>query len=51
MTLQQYLHPTLTMLLRLVGDGGETLQVASFRALVNILTRSVQRSALIPVEF
>ncbi|GAQ82020.1 guanine nucleotide exchange factor [Klebsormidium nitens] len=43
-TLQQYLHPTLTMLLRLVGDGGETLQVASFRALVNILTRIQQES-------
>ncbi|PWZ24533.1 hypothetical protein Zm00014a_032895 [Zea mays] len=39
--LLQFLQPILNMLLHLIGDGGETLQVAAFRAMVNILTRSV----------
>ncbi|KAF6146495.1 hypothetical protein GIB67_037795, partial [Kingdonia uniflora] len=38
--LLQFLQPVLNMLLHLIGDGGETLQVAAFRAMVNILTRS-----------
>ncbi|KAK8957714.1 hypothetical protein KSP39_PZI001329 [Platanthera zijinensis] len=37
--LLQFLQPILNMLLNLIGDGGETLQVAAFRAMVNILTR------------
>lgn len=37
--LLQFLHPILNMLLHLIGNGGETLQVAAFRAMVNILTR------------
>ncbi|KAH7554307.1 hypothetical protein JRO89_XS12G0160400 [Xanthoceras sorbifolium] len=37
--LLQFLHPVLNMLLHLIGNGGETLQVAAFRAMVNILTR------------
>ncbi|KAM0848124.1 hypothetical protein ACQ4PT_054594 [Festuca glaucescens] len=37
--LLQFLQPILNMLLHLIGDGGETLQVAAFRAMVNILTR------------
>ncbi|KAM7463231.1 hypothetical protein LguiA_031352 [Lonicera macranthoides] len=32
------------MLLHLIGNGGETLQVAAFRAMVNILTRVQQES-------
>lgn len=40
----QFLHPVLNMLLRLIGSGGETLQVAAFRAMVNILTRVQQES-------
>ncbi|KQJ85009.1 guanine nucleotide exchange factor SPIKE 1 isoform X1 [Brachypodium distachyon] len=43
--LLQFLHPILNMLLRLIGDGGETLQVAAFRAMVNILTRVQQESS------
>ncbi|GKV48479.1 hypothetical protein SLEP1_g55290 [Rubroshorea leprosula] len=39
--LLQFLHPILNMLLHLIGNGGETLQVAAFRAMVNILTRYV----------
>eukprot|EP00850_Spirogloea_muscicola_P006481 SM000030S11490 [mRNA] locus=s30:801352:813323:- [translate_table: standard] len=35
----QYLQPILNMLLRMIGDGGETLQVAAFRAVVNVLSR------------
>ncbi|KAL9243906.1 hypothetical protein vseg_017743 [Gypsophila vaccaria] len=42
--LLQFLHPTLNMLLHLIGNGGETLQVAAFRAMVNILTRVQQES-------
>ncbi|XP_043693842.1 guanine nucleotide exchange factor SPIKE 1 [Telopea speciosissima] len=41
----QFLHPILNMLLHLIGDGGETLQVAAFRAMVNILTRVQQESS------
>ncbi|GAB2223448.1 hypothetical protein Droror1_Dr00017589 [Drosera rotundifolia] len=41
----QFLHPILIMLLHLIGNGGETLQVAAFRAMVNILTRVQQESA------
>ncbi|XP_015967220.1 guanine nucleotide exchange factor SPIKE 1 [Arachis duranensis] len=37
--LLQFLHPILNMLLHLIGNGGETLQVAAFRAMVNIVTR------------
>ncbi|GER31994.1 hypothetical protein STAS_08040 [Striga asiatica] len=37
--LLQFLQPILNMLLHLIGNGGETLQVAAFRAMVNILTR------------
>ncbi|KNA12632.1 hypothetical protein SOVF_124320 [Spinacia oleracea] len=43
--LLQFLHPILNMLLHLIGNGGETLQVAAFRAMVNILTRVQQESA------
>ncbi|GLU17265.1 hypothetical protein SLE2022_336480 [Rubroshorea leprosula] len=39
--LLQFLHPILNMLLHLIGNGGEPLQVAAFRAMVNILTRYV----------
>uniref|UniRef100_A0A7N0UFL0 C2 DOCK-type domain-containing protein n=1 Tax=Kalanchoe fedtschenkoi TaxID=63787 RepID=A0A7N0UFL0_KALFE len=42
--LVQFLHPILNMLLHLIGNGGETLQVAAFRAMVNILTRVQQES-------
>ncbi|CAH1442319.1 unnamed protein product [Lactuca virosa] len=42
--LLQFLHPILNMLLHFIGNGGETLQVASFRAMVNILTRAQQES-------
>eukprot|EP00250_Pteridium_aquilinum_P019527 c24469_g1_i1 orf=329-5872(-) len=41
----QFLQPILNMLLQLIGDGGETLQVAAFRAMVNILTRVQQESS------
>ncbi|KAK1317196.1 hypothetical protein QJS10_CPA05g00584 [Acorus calamus] len=41
----QFLQPILNMLLHLIGDGGETLQVAAFRAMVNILTRVQQESS------
>ncbi|KAG6554310.1 hypothetical protein Mapa_004226 [Marchantia paleacea] len=41
----QFLQPILNMLLRMIGDGGETLQVASFRAMVNILIRVQQESS------
>lgn len=41
----QFLQPVLNMLLQLIGDGGETLQVAAFRAMVNILTRVQQESS------
>ncbi|KAG0565982.1 hypothetical protein KC19_7G029000 [Ceratodon purpureus] len=40
----QFLQPTLNMLLRMIGDGGETLQVAAFRAMVNIITRVQQEN-------
>ncbi|XP_077235939.1 guanyl-nucleotide exchange factors;GTPase binding;GTP binding protein [Tasmannia lanceolata] len=43
--LLQFLQPLLNMLLHLIGDGGETLQVAAFRAMVNILTRVQQESS------
>lgn len=43
--LLQFLQPILDMLLHLIGDGGETLQVAAFRAMVNILTRVQQESS------
>lgn len=43
--LLQFLQPILNMLLNLIGDGGETLQVAAFRAMVNILTRVQQESS------
>ncbi|KAM0848125.1 hypothetical protein ACQ4PT_054594 [Festuca glaucescens] len=43
--LLQFLQPILNMLLHLIGDGGETLQVAAFRAMVNILTRVQQESS------
>uniref|UniRef100_A0A1D1YUR9 Dedicator of cytokinesis protein 11 n=1 Tax=Anthurium amnicola TaxID=1678845 RepID=A0A1D1YUR9_9ARAE len=43
--LLQFLQPILNMLLHLIGDGGETLQVAAFRAMVNIITRVQQESA------
>ncbi|KAK7342894.1 hypothetical protein VNO80_25852 [Phaseolus coccineus] len=36
--LLQFLHPILNMLLHLIGNGGETLQVAALRAMVNIVT-------------
>ncbi|CAN6684228.1 unnamed protein product [Malus baccata var. baccata] len=42
--LLQFLHPILNMLLHLIGNGGETLQVAAFRAMVNIVTRVQQES-------
>ncbi|KAK7257002.1 hypothetical protein RIF29_30661 [Crotalaria pallida] len=42
--LLQFLHPVLNMLLHLIGNGGETLQVAAFRAMVNIVTRVQQES-------
>nr|XP_016432394.1 PREDICTED: guanine nucleotide exchange factor SPIKE 1-like [Nicotiana tabacum] len=42
--LLQFLYPILNMLLHLIGNGGETLQVAAFRAMVNILTRVQQES-------
>ncbi|KAL0448232.1 UNVERIFIED_CONTAM: Guanine nucleotide exchange factor SPIKE 1, partial [Sesamum latifolium] len=42
--LLQFLQPILNMLLHLIGNGGETLQVAAFRAMVNILTRVQQES-------
>ncbi|GMG98861.1 hypothetical protein Nepgr_000701 [Nepenthes gracilis] len=42
--LLQFLHPILNMLLHLIGNGGETLQVAAFRSMVNILTRVQQES-------
>ncbi|KAL8201438.1 hypothetical protein R6Q57_012777 [Mikania cordata] len=42
--LLQFLHPILNVLLHLIGNGGETLQVAAFRAMVNILTRVQQDS-------
>ncbi|XP_050203350.1 guanine nucleotide exchange factor SPIKE 1 [Mercurialis annua] len=42
--LLHFLHPILNMLLHLIGSGGETLQVAAFRAMVNILTRVQQES-------
>ncbi|KAB1216896.1 Dedicator of cytokinesis protein 8 [Morella rubra] len=42
--LLQFLHPILNMLLHLIGSGGETLQVAAFRAMVNIVTRVQQES-------
>ncbi|KAJ4832808.1 MAP kinase Spk1 [Turnera subulata] len=42
--LLQFLYPILNMLLHLIGSGGETLQVAAFRAMVNILTRVQQES-------
>ncbi|XP_024369391.1 guanine nucleotide exchange factor SPIKE 1 isoform X5 [Physcomitrium patens] len=35
----QFLQPILNMLLRMIRDGGETLQVAAFRSMVNIITR------------
>ncbi|KAL3697766.1 hypothetical protein R1sor_011842 [Riccia sorocarpa] len=41
----QFLQPILNMLLRMIGDGGETLQVSSFRAMVNILIRVQQESS------
>ncbi|KAG0487870.1 hypothetical protein HPP92_006681 [Vanilla planifolia] len=44
-SLLQFLQPILNMLLHLIGDGGETLQVAAFRAMVNILTRVQQESS------
>ncbi|CAN6458196.1 unnamed protein product [Victoria cruziana] len=43
--LLQFLQPILNMLLHLIGDAGETLQVAAFRAMVNILTRVQQESS------
>ncbi|CAA6654525.1 unnamed protein product [Spirodela intermedia] len=43
--LLQFLQPILNMLLHLIGDGGETLQVAAFRAMVNIITRVQQESS------
>lgn len=43
--LLQFLQPILNMLLHLIGDGGETLQVAAFRVMVNILTRVQQESS------
>ncbi|KAK9081739.1 hypothetical protein Syun_031185 [Stephania yunnanensis] len=43
--LLQFLQSILNMLLHLIGDGGETLQVAAFRAMVNILTRVQQESS------
>lgn len=43
--LLQFLQPILNMLLHLIGDCGETLQVAAFRAMVNILTRVQQESS------
>ncbi|XP_078437571.1 guanyl-nucleotide exchange factor [Wolffia australiana] len=43
--LLQFLQPVLNMLLHLIGDGGETLQVAAFRAMVNIITRVQQESS------
>ncbi|CAH9114188.1 unnamed protein product [Cuscuta europaea] len=42
--LLQFLYPILNMLLHLISNGGETLQVAAFRAMVNILTRVHQES-------
>ncbi|XAR56047.1 hypothetical protein NMG60_11036336 [Bertholletia excelsa] len=42
--LLQFLQPILNMLLHLIGNAGETLQVAAFRAMVNILTRVQQES-------
>ncbi|XP_031129234.1 guanine nucleotide exchange factor SPIKE 1 isoform X1 [Ipomoea triloba] len=42
--LLQFLYPILNMLLHLISNGGETLQVAAFRAMVNILTRVQQES-------
>ncbi|VFQ74893.1 unnamed protein product [Cuscuta campestris] len=47
--LLQFLYPILNMLLHLISNGGETLQVAAFRAMVNILTR-VQHESLDEAE-
>ncbi|XP_024384292.1 guanine nucleotide exchange factor SPIKE 1 isoform X3 [Physcomitrium patens] len=41
----QFLLPSLNMLLRMIGDGGETLQVAAFRAMVNIISSRVQQES------
>ncbi|EFJ04870.1 hypothetical protein SELMODRAFT_449303 [Selaginella moellendorffii] len=41
----QFLQPLMNMLLHLISDSGETLQVAAFRAMVNILTRVQQESS------
>ncbi|CAI5521433.1 unnamed protein product [Closterium sp. Naga37s-1] len=37
--LMQFLYPLLNMLLCMIGNGVETLQVAAFRAMVNIVSR------------
>ncbi|CAI5483811.1 unnamed protein product [Closterium sp. Yama58-4] len=37
--LMQYLYPLLNMLLCMIGNGVETLQVAAFRAMINIVSR------------
>ncbi|KAM6570698.1 hypothetical protein CsatB_018683 [Cannabis sativa] len=42
--LLQFLHPILNMLLHLIVIGGETLQIASFRTMVIIVTRVQQDS-------
>ncbi|CAI5464241.1 unnamed protein product, partial [Closterium sp. Yama58-4] len=37
--LMQFLYPLLNMLLCMIGNGVETLQVAAFRAMINIVSR------------
>ncbi|CAI5996344.1 unnamed protein product [Closterium sp. NIES-65] len=39
--LMQFLYPLLNMLLCMIGNGVETLQVAAFRAMINIVSRWV----------
>ncbi|CAI7792055.1 unnamed protein product [Closterium sp. NIES-53] len=46
--LMQFLYPLLNMLLCMIGNGVETLQVAAFRAMVNILEAAPQVAA--PME-
>eukprot|EP00897_Mesotaenium_endlicherianum_P009809 jgi/Mesen1/8857/ME000053S08270 len=43
--LLQFLYPILNMLLCMIGNGIETLQVAAFRAMINIIT-NVQKASM-----
>lgn len=49
--LLQFLHPILNMPLHLIDNGGETLQVAAFRAMVNIVTSTSQLMMLKEIIF